>query len=152
MIFLSFILQTTTSYASDTKTTPLRQVNIMEVDQACYRKQLLSILKHIANASFVSFDLEMSGIYKKSHNNTSTQKLSLQQLYEETRTAAETFQVLQVGITCVEEDREKGKSSVIVSLPGGSLHATCRPKAYTAYAQSSISPDHSISISVHCST
>ena len=88
----------------------------MEVDQSHYRKYLLQILKHIANASFVSFDLEMSGIYKNTrfgpvaggHDNG---KPSLQQLYEDIRAAADTFQVLQVGITIVEEDREKGESS-----------------------------------------
>ena len=87
----------------------------MEVNQSHYKEQLLPILKHIANASFVSFDLEMSGIHKNirfgpkagSHDNG---KPSLQQLYEDTRNAADTFQVLQVGITIVEEDREKGKS------------------------------------------
>lgn len=86
----------------------------MEVNQSSYKKYLLPILQHIANASFVSFDLEMSGIHKISrfgpkasgHDNG---KPSLQQLYEEIRIAAETFQVLQIGITCVEEDREKGE-------------------------------------------
>lgn len=35
-------------------------------------------------------------------------KLTLEDLYVEFQAAAETYQVLQVGITCVEEDREKG--------------------------------------------
>jgi poly(A)-specific ribonuclease len=100
----------------------------MEIDQAHFKKELLPILKHIANSSFVSFDLEMSGIHKNSrfgpravgHDNG---KPSLQQLYEETKTAAETFQVLQVGITFVEEDREKGESpsKPLAKLAGSSL-------------------------------
>ncbi len=86
----------------------------MDVDGAHFRRQLLPILKHIANASFISFDLEMSGISTRSNSKASTDrsqdvgKPSLQSMYDEMRNAAETFQVLQVGITCVEEDRERG--------------------------------------------
>ncbi|KAH9210741.1 ribonuclease H-like domain-containing protein [Leptodontidium sp. 2 PMI_412] len=84
----------------------------MEVDQAHFRRQLLPILKHIANAKFVSFDLEMSGIstrpkYSAGDRSHDVGKPTLQQQYDEMRSAAETFQVLQFGITCVEEDREK---------------------------------------------
>ena len=85
----------------------------MEIDQGHYRKQLLTVLKHISRASFVAFDLEMSGINKKTvfgiDGSARDGKPTLQQLYEETKEAAETFQILQVGITCVEEDREKGE-------------------------------------------
>ncbi|EKD18361.1 uncharacterized protein L3040_006764 [Drepanopeziza brunnea f. sp. 'multigermtubi'] len=84
----------------------------MEIDQAHFRPQLLSILQHIANASFVTFDLEMSGISTRPKHSTGNRthdvgKPSLQAQYDEMRSAAETFQVLQVGITCVEEDRDK---------------------------------------------
>ena len=87
----------------------------MEVDQTHFKKELLPILKHIANSSFVSFDLEMSGINRHSRfglkdGGYDNGKPSLQHLYEEIRSAAETFQVLQIGITFVEEDREKGES------------------------------------------
>ncbi|KAK6582251.1 hypothetical protein PZA11_004659 [Diplocarpon coronariae] len=85
----------------------------MEVNQSNFRRQLLPILRHIADASFVTFDLEMSGINIRPKHSTGDRSLdvgkpSLQQQYDEMRSAAETFQVLQVGITCVEEDREKG--------------------------------------------
>ncbi|PBP26994.1 CAF1 family ribonuclease [Diplocarpon rosae] len=84
----------------------------MEVNQSNFRRQLLPILQHIANASFVTFDLEMSGINIRPKHSSGDRshdvgKPSLQQQYDEMRLAAETFQVLQVGITCVEEDREK---------------------------------------------
>lgn len=87
----------------------------MEVNQFNFKQQLLSVLRNIANASFITFDLEMSGINKRANfgpvNSTRENgKPNLQQLYEDVKEAAETFQVLQVGITCVEEDREKGKS------------------------------------------
>ena len=55
----------------------------------------------------------MSGInakpkYGGSDRSHDIGKPSLQQQYEETKIVAETFQVLQVGITCVEEDRDRG--------------------------------------------
>ncbi|KAG4430903.1 hypothetical protein IFR05_013615 [Cadophora sp. M221] len=81
----------------------------MEVDQAHYRRELLPILKHIANAKFITLDLEMSGIstrpkYSSGDRSHDAGKPTLQQQYDEMRSAAETFQVLQFGITCVEED------------------------------------------------
>ncbi|KAK0128249.1 hypothetical protein ONS95_000226 [Cadophora gregata] len=84
----------------------------MEVDQAHFRRQLLPILKNIANATFVTFDLEMSGIstrpkYSAADRSHDVGKPTLQQQYDDMRSAAETFQVLQFGITCVEEDRDK---------------------------------------------
>ena len=86
----------------------------MEVPQSQYWRRLLSILNHIADAKFVAFDLEMSGIAARSRfgQNSKGQgggKPSLQALYDEVRVAAELYQVLQIGITCVEENREKGE-------------------------------------------
>ncbi|PQE32278.1 CAF1 family ribonuclease protein [Rutstroemia sp. NJR-2017a WRK4] len=84
----------------------------MEVDKNNWKQLLVPILKDIANASFVSFDLEMSGIstrpkYTAGDRSHDVGKPTLQKQYEEVKEAAETFQVLQLGITCVEEDREK---------------------------------------------
>lgn len=81
----------------------------MEIDGHDFRYQLLHVLKHISNATFVSFDLEMSGINtRRGDRSHDVGKPTLQQQYEEMKEAAETFQVLQLGITCVEEDRDKG--------------------------------------------
>ncbi|KAM3070140.1 hypothetical protein ACMFMG_003825 [Clarireedia jacksonii] len=84
----------------------------MEVDKNNWKQLLVPILKNIADASFVSFDLEMSGIttrpkYSAGDRSHDVGKPTLQKQYEEVKEAAETFQVLQLGITCVEEDREK---------------------------------------------
>ena len=86
----------------------------MDIDHYQYRKKLLEILRSIANASFVTFDLEMSGISTRPKPGDRTYdvgKATLQQQYDEIKSAAETFQILQMGLTCVEEDREKGKFS-----------------------------------------
>lgn len=88
----------------------------MEVDQTTFRSQLLAILTHISNAKFISFDFEMSGITSKVKGGPGDRthdvgKPTLQQQYDEMKSVAESFQVLQVGICCVEEDRERGASS-----------------------------------------
>ncbi|TVY41998.1 Poly(A)-specific ribonuclease [Lachnellula subtilissima] len=85
----------------------------MDVKQQDFRLQLLPILKNIANAKFVTFDLEMSGIttrprYGPGDRSQDIGKPSLQQQYEEMRSAAELYQIVQLGITCVEENTEKG--------------------------------------------
>lgn len=85
----------------------------MDVDATKFRKSLLPILRDICQAKIVTFDLEMSGISAKpkfgaGDRTFDTGKPTLQQQYEEMKSAAETYQVLQMGITCVFEDREKG--------------------------------------------
>jgi len=85
----------------------------MDIDQEHFRMELLPILKAIARAKIITFDLEMSGIYIRptnSSNRTDAGKGTLQEQYDEVLLAAETFQVLQFGITCIEEDREKGRN------------------------------------------
>lgn len=88
----------------------------MDVDQQHFWHELLPILKAISTASFVTVDVEMSGISTKSRYSPSgrfneTGKPSLQQQYEDTKEAAERYQVLQIGLTCVEEDWKNGQSS-----------------------------------------
>lgn len=85
----------------------------MDVDQVHFIPQLLSILKAISAATFVTFDVEMSGISTKQRHGPNDRsrmlgKPTLQEQYEETKDAAETYSILQIGITCVEEDRERG--------------------------------------------
>ena len=100
--------------------TALHHDAIMEVDHEHFRKELLPILRNIAKADFITIDLEMSGISirpkfssgDRSHN---VGKPTLEQQYQELKTAAEAFQVLQIGITCVEVDREKGELSFFLS-------------------------------------
>ena len=92
----------------------------MEVDQERFRKQLFPILRNIANAAFVAIDLEMSGIstrpkFSSGDRSHDVGKPTLEQQYQELKTAAEAFQVLQIGITCVEVDREKGELSFFLS-------------------------------------
>ena len=85
----------------------------MDVTGPTLQSQLFSILEAISRSRFVSFDLELSGIPGKQFKSKSTGqsedgRQTLQQRYEETKAAAERYQVLQLGLTCVEEDRDRG--------------------------------------------
>lgn len=92
----------------------------MEINNKNFKKKLHGILEHIADATFVSFDLEMSGINRKTYGSQdhSEGKPSLQMLFEQTKYAAEKYQVLQFGMTLIEENREGGTSSILsITLP-----------------------------------
>lgn len=96
----------------------------MDVDRISFQSKLPAMLEAIANAHFVAFDLELSGIQSKQFTMPKATggihegKQTLQQRYEEMKEAAEKYQVLQVGITCVEENREKGTTEVRFRQPG----------------------------------
>ena len=84
----------------------------MEVDASSFPGQLLEILEAISNAHFVAFDLELSGIYRQPNRASNTRgngKQTLQQRYTEIKEAAERYTILQVGITCIQEDVDDGK-------------------------------------------
>jgi len=78
----------------------------MEVDRNSFQSRLLGILTALSDAHFVSLDLELSGVPSK-HPNSSRHKQTLEERYKEVKEAAERYQVLQVGLTCVEQDLEK---------------------------------------------
>ena len=78
----------------------------MDVNKGAFYDALPSILKHISEACFVAFDLELSGIPSRG---TGKRKPTLQERYAELKEAAERYQILQVGLTVVEEDKESGK-------------------------------------------
>ncbi len=97
----------------------------MDVTCHDFQPKLRLILEAISKSLFVSFDLELSGIPSRQTNKPRdpTQhdrgKQTLQQRYEETKQAAERYQVLQLGITCVEEDVERG---VLMQKKAPTLH------------------------------
>lgn len=78
----------------------------MDVDRTSFWPKLPSILGAISEAQFVSVDLEMSGISVESAE--STPNPTLQQIYQDARAAAETFTILQFGLTCIRWEHEKG--------------------------------------------
>ena len=112
----------------------------MDVNRYAFQNQLPLILKAIATSRFVTFDFELSGIPGKqtgqarAPGRSGDGKQTLQERYEETKKAAERYQVLQLGLTCVEEDLERGMSFKF-RYPSTEIDAV----------QASTSPDHTIS-------
>lgn len=86
----------------------------MDVSRDGFQACLPLILKDIANAHFVSIDLELSGIPGPQINRGrldgggSSGKPTLQERYTDIKHAVERYQVLQLGLTCVLEDKENG--------------------------------------------
>lgn len=83
----------------------------MDVDQGNFSHMLPTILKRIADSDFVAIDLELSGIPYQRRNRTqkNTGQANLQDRYAELKGAAEKYQILQFGLTCVEKDSDNGR-------------------------------------------
>ncbi|KAI4722023.1 CAF1-domain-containing protein [Aureobasidium sp. EXF-10727] len=80
----------------------------MDIDKASFPSRLLDVIEAIAEAHFVSFDLELSGVPVKGQAKEKPGKPSLQERYLETKKAAEQYQILQIGLTCVKDDVLQG--------------------------------------------
>ena len=88
----------------------------MEINRNTFHWQLPVVLQAIADAHFVTIDLELSGIHSKTSHRLKTvptpgSKQTLQQRYEEIKEAAEKYTILQIGLTCVSEDFSTGLCS-----------------------------------------
>ncbi|GAB7360135.1 hypothetical protein MBLNU230_g7898t1 [Neophaeotheca triangularis] len=87
----------------------------MDITNTAFYPLLLDMLRDISNSHFVAFDLELSGVPSKQSAfaaqkpGTSPGKPTLQQRYTETKEAAERYQILQIGLTCVQQDKEHNK-------------------------------------------
>jgi poly(A)-specific ribonuclease len=81
----------------------------MDINKYNFYPQILDILTAISRAHFVAVDLELSGVPSKDSLSTKAGKQTLQQRYLETKEAAERYQILQIGLTCVEQDVEGNK-------------------------------------------
>jgi poly(A)-specific ribonuclease len=76
----------------------------MDIGKVAFPPRLLEILEALSESHFVSIDFEFSGVATKP---TVRQKQTLQERYVETKEAAEKYQILQVGLTCVVQDEAK---------------------------------------------
>ena len=87
----------------------------MDVPRQRFQACLPFILEDIANSHFVSIDLELSGIpgpqpkRSKIDGVGSSGKPTLQERYIDIKQAVERYHVLQLGLTCVLEDRDYGQ-------------------------------------------
>jgi poly(A)-specific ribonuclease len=81
----------------------------MDINKYNFYPQILDILTAISRAHFVAVDLELSGVPSKDSLSSKAGKQTLQERYLETKEAAERYQILQIGLTCVEQDVENNK-------------------------------------------
>ena len=81
----------------------------MDVDATSFFPNFLSILSDVSEAHFVALDLELSGVPSKDFWSSRSGRSTLQERYLETKEAAERYQILQIGLTCVEQDLTNGK-------------------------------------------
>ncbi|EXJ66533.1 uncharacterized protein A1O5_10202 [Cladophialophora psammophila CBS 110553] len=80
----------------------------MDINSGNFSQELIKIIQHVANSRFIAFDLEFSGVAAR-RAGAGSGKLDLHQYYQDLRSAAQIYQVLQVGITVVTEDIEEGR-------------------------------------------
>ena len=91
----------------------------MDVPAEAFGPALYDMLRALSTCHFVAFDFEMSGIpisqtpKAQKEDPSGSRKISLQSRYTELKEAAEKYQILQVGITIVTEDKYRGKSHVL---------------------------------------
>jgi len=85
----------------------------MDVSRETFPFELVNIIQAIVDSHFVAFDLEFSGIATRRRAGQGGRRSSLQQVYQETKIAAQQYQVLQFGLTIVEEDLENGENFVL---------------------------------------
>ena len=100
----------------------------MDVDRSGFGGQFPRILRAIRDAHFIAFDLELSGIPSKANHRSKTRssqnnKQTLQQRYEEAKEAAERYQILQFGLTCVTEDHDKSQNAFITNYQDKDAHS-----------------------------
>lgn len=80
----------------------------MDIDRFNFWEKLPNILKVISEAEYVAVDLEMSGIQvDKPHTGPVVTKPTLQGTYDDARSAAMLYTILQFGFTCISWDLDK---------------------------------------------
>jgi poly(A)-specific ribonuclease len=97
----------------------------MDIQKSQFPQEVVGIIQHVADSHFIAFDLEFSGIAgrRKAPPGGKRDKLTVQEMYNDLKEAAEKYQILQVGLTVVEEDKEKGENSPAVPDPTQSVSA-----------------------------
>ncbi|KIX93195.1 uncharacterized protein Z520_11049 [Fonsecaea multimorphosa CBS 102226] len=80
----------------------------MDINSGNFSEEVIKIIEHIASSRFIAFDLEFSGVAGRKPGGRSGQ-LDLHEYYQDLRSAAQIYQILQVGLTVVTEDIEEGR-------------------------------------------
>ncbi|PYI33958.1 CAF1 family ribonuclease [Aspergillus indologenus CBS 114.80] len=79
----------------------------MDITAQTFGLSLPKLLDELSTCCFVALDFEFSGLAKRVDGGT-TRTSTLQERYEEVKTSADHFQILQVGLTICHEDLKEG--------------------------------------------
>ncbi|KAK5945582.1 hypothetical protein PMZ80_002787 [Knufia obscura] len=79
----------------------------MDITKNQFGPEAVRLLQNIADSHFISFDFEFSGIAERNRDRSG--KPTVQDRYEETRASVHEYQPLQIGLTLVKLDEEKGR-------------------------------------------
>ena len=86
----------------------------MDVQKDNFWEELAGIIRLIAESDFVAIDLEMSGIQPANGPRHTAKPTSPKAIYEESKEVAQTFQIIQLGLTCVASDEQTSRPSIKV--------------------------------------
>ena len=89
----------------------------MDINEHNFWSVLPAVIRAISEAAFVSVDVEMTGI--KPRNAPKLPELEVEDAYQRAKEAAQTFQTLQVGLTCIRYNNETNGKLIysLYSLP-----------------------------------
>ncbi len=91
----------------------------MDVTGNNFWRALPIMLDAISRADFLAFDLEFSGVVvNKAEAVSGRVQRSVEEAYEDARAVVGTFQLLQVGLTCVAYSKETS-STTASAVAGG---------------------------------
>jgi len=79
----------------------------MDITKTQFGVEAVRLLHNIADSHFIAFDFEFSGIAERNRDRSG--KPNVQERYEETRASVQEFQPLQIGLTIVKLDENKGR-------------------------------------------
>lgn len=95
----------------------------MDVNVTSFEALLPRLLNDTAECQFVSLDMEFSGIASKNGDKKGRMdERTMQARYREVKEAAEKYQVLQIGMTFVKEDRKTGLLGLALPLSPMCVH------------------------------
>ena len=86
----------------------------MDITSTNYKSELLGIIEVISRADYLAIDCEMSGVPPHLGGDT---KPFLQEHYHQMKLAADKYQMLQLGISCIERVQDKGWLLFEIHIP-----------------------------------
>jgi poly(A)-specific ribonuclease len=105
----------------------------MDINGSNYWGSLPVVLEAIAKASYVAIDLEMTGVKTKDLSTSS--KPTLEDVYDQAKRAAEKFQIVQFGLTCITYHKTAKGRSKHHPLTGMTYRRVCLHQKLTVGAE-----------------